>query len=214
MNSGVSSAAMPLKLAISLKAPLRVPSAERAVVADDVVDEGVVEDLEVGEGVDEATDVVVGVLQEPGVDLHLPGQHRLHLVGHVVPRRDLGMPGGQLGVRRDDAQLLLAGEGALALHIPAIIESTDIAVGPFLRDVVRCVGRPRGEVDEERLVRHQGLLLADPADGPVGQILGQVVALLGRRRRLDRRRAVVEGRFPLVVLAADEPVERLEPATS
>ena len=157
--------------------------------------------------------MVVGVLQEPGVDLHLAGQHRLQLVGHVVPRRDLGVPGGQLGVRRDDPQLLLAGEGALALDVPAVVEGSDVAVGPLLRDVVRCVGRARGEVDEERLVRHQRLLLADPADGPVGQILGQVVALLGRRWRLDRGRAVVQGRVPLVVLAADEPVERLEPAT-
>ena len=71
---------------------------------------------------------------------------------------------------------------------------------------------PGREVDEERLVRHQRLLLADPADAVVGQVLGEVIALLGRRRRLDRRRAVVQGRVPLVVLAADEPVELLEPA--
>ena len=89
-----------------------------------------------------------------------------------------------------------------------------VLVGPLLRHVVRRVGRARREVDEERLVRHQRLLLADPADRPVGQVLGEVVALLGRRRRLDRRRAVVQRRIPLVVLAADEPVERLEPAAA
>ena len=80
--------------------------------------------------------------------------------------------------------------------------------------VVRGVGRPGREVHEERLVRHQRLLLAHPADRPVGQVLGQVVALLRGRRRLDRCRAVVQRRVPLVVLPADEPVERLEPAAA
>ena len=73
----------------SLKVPLRVPSPGGAVVADDHVDQGVVEDLQAGQGVDEPADVVVGVLQEPGVDLHLPGQHRLQVVGHVVPGGNL-----------------------------------------------------------------------------------------------------------------------------
>ena len=65
----------------------------RPVVADDVVDEGVVEDPELLEGVDEPTDVVVRVLEEAGVDLHLAGEHRLQLVGHVVPGRDLLVAG-------------------------------------------------------------------------------------------------------------------------
>ena len=64
-----------------------------AVVADDVVDEGVVEDLEVGQGIDQPPDVVVGVLEEPGEHLHLAGEHRLQVVWHVVPRRDLGGAG-------------------------------------------------------------------------------------------------------------------------
>ena len=76
-----------------------------------------------------------------------------------------------------------------------------------------CVA-PGREVHEERLVGHQRLLLAHPADRPIGEVLGQVVALLGGRRRLHRRRAVVQRRVPLVVLPADEPVERLEPAAT
>ena len=130
--------------------------------------------------VDQPADVVVGVLEEPGVHLHLPRQHRLELVGHVVPGRDLGVPRGQLGVGRDDAQLLLPGEGALALRVPAVVELARVLVGPLLRHVVRGVRRARREVDEERLVRHQRLLLAHPADGLVGQVLGEVVALLRR----------------------------------
>ena len=82
----------------------------RAVVADDVVDQRVVEDAEVVEGVDDPADVVVGLLEETGVDLHLARQHRLELVGHVVPGRDLFVARGQLGVGGDHAQLLLPRE--------------------------------------------------------------------------------------------------------
>ena len=157
-----------------------------AVVADDVVDDRVVENLQVGEGVDQTADMVVGVLEEPGVDLHLPGQHRLELLGHVVPGGDLVVPRGQLGVLRDDPQFLLAGEGALAQGVPTVVELALVAVGPLLRDVVGGVGGAGGEVDEERPVRHQRLLLTHPADGVVGEVLGQVVALLGGGRWLDR----------------------------
>ena len=98
MNSAVSSAAAPFSMINSLKQPLSVPSATRAVVADDVVDERVLEDVEVVEGVDQPADVVVGVLEEARVDLHLAREHRLQLVRHVVPCGDLVVPGRQLGV--------------------------------------------------------------------------------------------------------------------
>ena len=48
--------------------------------------------------------------------------------------------------------------------------------------------------------------------GVIGQIFGQVIALFSGCRRLDGCRAVVQGRVPLVVLAADEAVELLEAA--
>ena len=98
------------------------------VVADDVVDQGVVQDLQVGEGVEEAAEVVVGVLQEPGVDLHLASQYRLQLVGHVVPGRDLSRAGGQLGIGRDHPELLLAGEGLLPQGVPALVEAAPVTV--------------------------------------------------------------------------------------
>ena len=47
------------------------------VVADDVVDESVVEDVELLQTVEQAADVVVGVLEEPRIDLHLAAQYRL-----------------------------------------------------------------------------------------------------------------------------------------
>ena len=88
-------------------------------------------------------DVVVGVLEEAGVDLHLAREHRLELVGHVVPRGDLGVARGELGVGRDDAQLLLPREGALALHVPSVVELARVLVGPLLGDVMRGVRRAR-----------------------------------------------------------------------
>ena len=118
------------------------------------------------------------------------------------------------GIGGDDAQLLLSLEGDLALLVPAVGELALVLVDPLLRHVMRRVRGARREVDEERLVGHQRLLLARPGDGLVGQVFGQVVALGGRLGRLDRRRAFVQGRVPLVVLAADEAVEVLEPAAA
>ena len=76
-----------------------------------------------------------------------------------------------------------------------------------------CVA-PGAKYMKNGLSPHQRLLLAHPVDRLVGQILGQVIALRRRLRRLDRRRALVQRRVPLVVLAADEAVEVLEPAAT
>ncbi len=76
-----------------------------------------------------------------------------------------------------------------------------------------CVA-PGREVDEERLVPHQRLLLPDPLDRLVGHVLGEVVALLRRPVGLDRRRPLVDGRVVLVRLPADEAVEVLEAAAA
>ena len=98
MNSAVSKAAAPLSENSSLKVPLRRALRTRSVVPDDVVDQGVVEDIQFGQGVDQPTDVMVGMFQEPGVDLHLPGEHRLEDLGHVVPGLDLLRSSGEIGL--------------------------------------------------------------------------------------------------------------------
>ena len=155
---------------------------------------------------------MVGVLQEAGEHLHLPGQHRLQPVGHVVPGRDLAGTGGEFRVRRDHAELFLPGESLLTKPVPALIEPALVPVRPLLRHVVRRVRGARREVDEERLIRHQRLLLVDPVDRPVGHVLGEVVALLRRAVGFDRNRPVVKRRRVLVGLTPDEPVEILKPA--
>ena len=121
------------------------------------------------------------------------------------------MTGRQLGVLRDDAERLLTGKRLLADRIPTLVELALVLVGPFLRNVMWRVGRARREVGEEGFVRHQRLLLADPGDRPVGQVLGQVIALVRRLRLLDRCGAVVQGRCVLVRLAAEEAIEVFEP---
>ena len=191
---------------------VRGPLGAGPVVADDQVDQCVVQHAQLLEGVDEPADVVVGVLHEPGVDLHLAGQHRLEVGGHVAPGLDLGRAGRQLGVGGHHPELFLAGQGLLAQGVPAGVEAALVLVGPLGGHVVGGVGGAGGEVHEELLVGHERPLLADPRDGPVGHVLGEVVALLRRLRWLDRGDPVVQGRVPLVCFRPHEPVEVFETA--
>ena len=92
-NSGVSSVGHPVEVGHLVERAVQGAFGGGAVVADDVVDDRVVEDLEILESVEHPADVMVGVLEEPGVHLHLAGEHRLELLGHVVPGRDLCMTG-------------------------------------------------------------------------------------------------------------------------
>ena len=73
---------------------------------------------------------------------------------------------------------------------------------------MRRVRRARREVDEERLLRGERLLVSDPGDRLVGHVRHEVVLrVVGQ---LDGRRAVEQVGRPLVRLAADEPVELVE----
>ena len=76
----------------------------------------------------------------------------------------------------------------------------------------RVVGA-RCEVEEERFVGRDLLEVGDELDGLVGQIDGEVVALLGRLRRLDL--VVVEDQVGIVLMgvAAEETVVPVEATT-
>ena len=203
-----------VEVAHLVEAPVDPTLGRGAVVADDVVNERVVEDVQLLQQVHDAANVVVGEFHEAGIHLHLPAQHGLERFGHRVPGRHLLGARGELAVGRDDPELLLPGEGLLAQLVPALVELALVFVGPLFRNVVGRVGGAGGEVDEERLVGRQRLLLRNPLDGLVGHVRHEVVALLGRLLVLDRRGALVERRIPLVRLAAEEAVEVLEAAAA
>ena len=91
-----------------------------------------------------------------------------------LPRRDDIVPHGQLGVGRNDSQLLLTSKRPLALHIPTVIELAAVLVRPLFGDVMGGMRGAGREVHEEGLVRHQRLLLTHPTDRLVGEVLGRV----------------------------------------
>ena len=171
--------------------------------------------LHVLERIEHPSDVVVGVLHEGGVHFHLALEHRLRACGSMASQAGISLWRGVSSASaptRPSAFCLR--ERDLALLVPAVRELALVLLDPVLRHVMRRVRGARREVDEERLVRKQRLLLSRPGDELVGQVFGQVVALGRRLRRLDRCRALIERGIPLVVLAADEAVEVLEPAAA
>ena len=184
-----------------------------AVVAPDPDDERVVELAQLLDGVDDPTDVVVGVLGEARVDLHLAGVEGLELVRHVVPGREGFVARGELSVRGDHPERLLAGEGLLAKRVPALVELALVLGRPGLRDVVRRVAAAGREVHEERLRRILAADPVEPLDGLVRHGVRQVVGVgLVAVLRVDADDLLVLGddRVPLSGAAAEEAVEVLE----
>ena len=147
------------------------------VVAPDVEDQRVVEFALPLDLVDDPAGVVVGVLGETGEDFHQATLERLFIFGDRSPGGHRLRPRRQLGVLRNPALLLGALEDALAVGIPAVVELAFVLVGPFLHDLVRSVRGARRPVHQERLVRCVGLLFAEPLDGVLRDVVGEVVAL-------------------------------------
>ena len=129
-----------------------------------------------------------------------------------VPLLDVGVARGELGLAGEEPELLLAREHGLAVRVPAVVEGALVAVGPFLRHVMRGVRAAGRVVHEERLLRSVHVGVEHELDRLVGQVLAQVVALLGRARLGHRRVVLGQVRIPLVGLAAQEAVEALEAA--
>jgi hypothetical protein len=74
------------------------------------------------------------------------------------------------------------------------------------------VAGPRGEVEEERQLVVDGAQVRQVPDGPVGQVLAEVVALLQCPGRPDRVIVVVQRGHELVGLTAVEAVPAVEAA--
>ena len=188
----------------------RGPFGTAAVIADDVDDQRVLELPELVNGVDEAADLVVGVLEEIGVVLDESRVEPLLLGRGVVPGGKLLRALGPLRARGDHAEFELALVGLALVFVPPHVELARVPAAPVERRLVRRMGGAGGEIGEDRPVRRDRLLFADPADAVVGQVARELVALFGRLVRFHRRRAAVERREELVGLAPDEPVEIVE----
>ncbi len=181
-------------------------------VVGDHHDDGVVEQALGAQEVEQPPEVVVGVAEEAGEHLHHAAVELARLRRQRVPVGDVRVVARELGVRGDDAQLLLAGEGLLAVGVPAVVELAGVLVGPLLGHVVRRVRRAEAEVQVEGLVGVDLPGVGDELDRLVDEVRGEVVALLGRRRRLDLVVVVDEVGIPLARVAAEEAVEALEAA--
>ena len=165
------------------------------------------------EEVEDAADVVVGVAQEAGEHLHHPARDPLAPRATACPTR--ARRGRGVTARRRPGAIPSSFWRAKArspIRVPPVVEGPGVLVGPLRGHVVRGMGRTRAEVEEEGFVRVDLLGVGDELDGPVGQVLGEVVALLGGPRRLDLVVVVDEVGVPLAGVAAQEPVEALEPA--
>ena len=83
--------------------PLQRALSGRAIVADDVVDQRVIEQIELLQRIHQPANMVIGILHEPGVNLHLPDEHGLERRGHLIPGRDFFVPRRELAILRNDA---------------------------------------------------------------------------------------------------------------
>jgi len=84
--------------------------------------------------------MVIGVLQEPGVDLHLAGQEGF-ISGEMSSRRVLPVALGEVTVRRMTPTFFCERTSPPA-SCPNLIELAPVLVGPFFRDVVWRMRRP------------------------------------------------------------------------
>ena len=197
-----------VEVGVLVEQPVHQAFGAGAVVAGDVEDQRVVELTHVLDRLDDPARLVVGHVEVGGEDLGLAGEELLLLGREILPILDVGGLLRQLGVRRDDAELLLLLEDPLADHVPALVEAALLLVDVGLRHVVRGVNGARSEVDEEGLLRGERLLEAHPLDGLRGHVVHEVVVRIVRG--LDAVLVVEESGRPLVRLTTHEAVELVE----
>ncbi len=173
-------------------------------------EDGVVEQLHPRQAVDESPDLVVGVLEEGGERLLEASRQATLRLGQLVPRFDARVAGREVGSGWDDAQRLLAGEPAASRLVPAVVVATPVAGEVLGRRLVRGVGRAQGEVREERSIRPDRYRVVHELECLVDQVLGEVVAVLGRAWRVDPVVVVHEVGRELVGFAVEETVEAVE----
>ena len=171
-------------------------------------DEGVVELSRLLEVVDEPPDLDVGVVEHRGEGLLEPARDKLLVGGEAVPGGNARVAWRQDRVLGHDAHRLLALEPLLAGHLVPLIEAAAVLLEVLRRGLVGVVAGAEGDVEEERLVVVDGLLIAHELDGVIDDVLAHVVV-----RALGRGDAVVvvgELRGELVGQGVEEAVVAVE----
>ena len=109
-----------------------------------------------------------------------------------------------------NAELQLTSERRLAPALPAAVELSLVAIDPLGGSLVGGMLGTRRKVHEERLVGRRMLLIGELADRRVGEVLAEVIALLGTLRRIDEVVVGDQVRGPLVGVGVQESVEAFE----
>ena len=161
---------------------------------------------------EDPADLRVGVGQEAGEDLLLAGEHPPLVGGQVGPGLHPLGPLGEHGARRAPCPIARWRANTSARQASHPLSNTP-RYGSTHSGATWCGAcmAPEREVQEEGLARCPLLLVLHHADGLVGQVLAQVVALLGPARRLDVVVVADQVRGPVVGVALQEPVVALEP---
>ena len=186
------------------------PGLTRRTVVGHDDDHGVVALAQLVERRQDPAELRVRVGQEPGVDLHHAGSDPALVGVHVVPVGHVRRWCGQLGAGCDDAKRDLAFQRRAAPLVPAGVELAGVGVAPLGGDVVGRVAGAHAEPDQERPLGLVAPQLAHTGDGLVGQVLAQVVALVGGAGRVDVGVVADQLGRPVVRVAAEEPVVVLE----
>ncbi len=92
--------------------------------------------------IEQPPDVMIGVFEKARVDFHLAGENRLELRWHVVVGRDFLGSLGELRLRWNHTELLLAREGLGPQLVPTGVELAFVLIRPWLRHVMGRALRP------------------------------------------------------------------------
>ena len=129
----------------------------------------------------QSTDALVDFVDHRGVHGHVAGIQRALVVGEVVPC--LHFVAGFVVARwqrssgRHNAQLDLTSQTLSAGEVPSAVVGIAVALDVFGLRQQRRMSRGMRHVQKERLTRPRCAALADHADGFVGEIVGEEVAL-------------------------------------
>src|SRR4030095_12428694 len=126
-----------------------------------------------------------------------------------VPLRQTIGPGSELGIWRNNTELLLVSKNLIAQVVPAHVEFAFHLGDPFRSGVVRRVRTSWHIVEEKGLLWRGGIQIRQILDCLVGHIGDQVVAGLPDPREDGGMISKEIGR-PLIGFTAHEPVEVIE----